>query len=202
MDAIATLVRSIFQKDSLQECSVEELESLAREYPYFTPVQFLLAQKLKLVDETLYKEQLQKLSLHFSNPLWLDYLLNGYDEVSVIEPAHTVEQVETSATPTDQQPTEIPPEQTFIKSEPEIVEPIKEELVEPINEEIVEPANISSEFSQDHTTIETDHTFQPIPEENREDESVNIAEALTAAADDHPEEESRETAAHEQGVSE
>jgi hypothetical protein len=86
MDAIATLVRSLFQKDSLHDCSVEELESLAREYPYFTPAHFLLAQKLRAVDETLYKEQIQKLSLHFSNPLWLDYLLNGYGEVSVMEP--------------------------------------------------------------------------------------------------------------------
>src|SRR5215470_20264456 len=96
MDAVATLVRSIFQKESLQDCSVEELESLTREYPYFTPGHFLLAQKLRSVDENLYREEIQKLSLHFSNPLWLDYLLNGYAEVIVIEPETKNETIETA----------------------------------------------------------------------------------------------------------
>jgi hypothetical protein len=78
METVATLVRSIFQKESLDDCSLEELQAMARQYSYFTPVQFLLAEKLKATDENLYKEQLQKLSLHFNNPLWLDYLLNSY----------------------------------------------------------------------------------------------------------------------------
>jgi len=76
MDTVTALVRSIFQKESLDDCSLEELQTMARQYSYFTPVQFLLAEKLKTTNEDLYKEQLQKLSLHFNNPLWLDYLLN------------------------------------------------------------------------------------------------------------------------------
>jgi len=71
-DAISTLVKSLLQKDSLHDCSLEELQTIAREYPYFTPVQFLLAEKLKSTDEYLYKKQIQKLSLYFTNPLWLD----------------------------------------------------------------------------------------------------------------------------------
>src|SRR6185295_4103869 len=78
MDTLTALVRSIFQKESLDDCSLEELQAMARQYSYFTPVQFLLAEKLKTTDENLYKEQLQRLSLHFNNPLWLDYLLNSY----------------------------------------------------------------------------------------------------------------------------
>jgi hypothetical protein len=78
METVTALVRSIFQKESLDDCSLEELQAMARQYSYFTPVQFLLAEKLKTTDENLYKEQLQKLSLHFNNPLWLDYLLNAY----------------------------------------------------------------------------------------------------------------------------
>jgi hypothetical protein len=71
-------VRTIFQKDSLDDCSVEELQMTAAKYPYFTPAQILYAEKLKTTDQERYDEQLQKLSLQFSNPLWLDYLLNGY----------------------------------------------------------------------------------------------------------------------------
>ncbi len=85
MDTIATLVKSIFQKESLEDCSLEELQSAARQYSFFTPAQFLLAGKLKSADENLYKEQLQKLSLHFSNPLWLDYLLNGNKKEIIAE---------------------------------------------------------------------------------------------------------------------
>ena len=78
METVTALVRSIFQKESLDDCSLEELQAMARQYSYFTPVQFLLAEKLKTTDQKLYKEQLQKLSLHFNNPLWLDHLLNSY----------------------------------------------------------------------------------------------------------------------------
>lgn len=78
METVTALVRSIFQKESLDDCSLEELQALASQYSYFTPVQFLLAEKLRTTDEKLYKEQLQKLSLHFNNPLWLDHLLNLY----------------------------------------------------------------------------------------------------------------------------
>jgi hypothetical protein len=78
MENVTALVRSIFHKESLDDCSLEELQAMARQYFYFTPVQLLLAEKLRTTDENLYREQLQKLSLHFNNPLWLDYLLNSY----------------------------------------------------------------------------------------------------------------------------
>src|SRR6476620_3962042 len=105
METVTALVRSIFQKESLDDCSLEELQAMARQYSYFTPVQFLLAEKLKMTDENLYKEQLQKLSLHFNNPLWLDYLLNSYKTEDLNVPV------------------------TF-----EIPEIIKEEVIEPIKE--------------------------------------------------------------------
>ena len=86
MNTTNTLVKAIFQKESLDDCSLEELQILARQYSYFTPVQLLLAEKLNSENENSYKEQLQKLALHFSNPLWLDYLLNGYKTGMMIEP--------------------------------------------------------------------------------------------------------------------
>src|SRR5215467_4907883 len=76
MNTADTLANSIFQKNSLDDCSLEELQAIAKEYPYFKPAQFLLAEKLKAIDEDLYNQQLQKLSLQFYNPLWLDFLLN------------------------------------------------------------------------------------------------------------------------------
>jgi hypothetical protein len=89
MKTVTALVRSIFQKESLDDCSLEELQAMARQYSYFTPVQFLLAEKLKTTDENLYKEQLQKLSLHFNNPLWLDYLLSACETEDLNVPTTT-----------------------------------------------------------------------------------------------------------------
>jgi len=89
MSAIVTLVKSIFQKESLHDCSIEELQNISGQYSYFTPVQFLLAEKLRSGEENLYAEQLQNLSLHFSNPLWLDYLLNGYKSEIIPEAENT-----------------------------------------------------------------------------------------------------------------
>jgi len=185
MDAIATLVRSLFQKDSLHDCSVEELESLAREYPYFTPAHFLLAQKLRAVDETLYKEQIQKLSLHFSNPLWLDYLLNGYGEVSVMEPETKTEPIEV-APPAIEETAEMQAE-TFLKSEPEIVEPIKVE--------VIEQANADLEIQHDDVA-EISPAIEPIPEEKVEDATVDTSEPFEQTmepADQHIEERAQET---------
>jgi len=85
-DGISILVKSIFQKESLHDCTIEELQTIARQYPYFSPAQLLLAEKLKSADESLYKEQMQKLSLYFNNPLWVDYLANGYESKIIVEP--------------------------------------------------------------------------------------------------------------------
>lgn len=126
MDTIQTLVQSIFQKESLDDCNLEELQSLAHQYPYFSAVQFLLTEKLKSTDEHLYRQQLQKLSLHFSNPLWLDYLLNGYDEQ---EPAP----IGNGMQPINEIVHEQAAEQTtesFIVSGAEVPAPASEETVE------------------------------------------------------------------------
>jgi hypothetical protein len=85
MENVTALVRSLFHKESLDDCSLEELQAMARQYSYFTPVHLLLAEKLKTTDENLYKEQLQRLSLHFNNPLWLDYLLNSRKPEEILE---------------------------------------------------------------------------------------------------------------------
>ncbi len=121
MDTIATLVKSIFQKESLEDCSLEELQSAARQYSFFTPAQFLLAGKLKSADENLYKEQLQKLSLHFSNPLWLDYLLNGNKKEIIAEPKNeNVNFAETAIVEKNQEDIETSNEEINIELQSEI----------------------------------------------------------------------------------
>ncbi|HET9824257.1 MAG TPA: hypothetical protein VFP87_02920 [Chitinophagaceae bacterium] len=169
MDAVATLVKSIFQKESLQDCSVEELNTLAQQFPYFTPAQFLLAKKLTSAHDNRYQEQLQKLSLHFNNPLWLDYLLNGYSEETETETM--AESGAPSTALEDEKIVETPVEATFIKSEAEIAEPIREE----VNKSIDMPTHISME----NDVVGTSRSEEPVAEETVEASNVDIPEPIS-----------------------
>lgn len=60
----------------LSQVDEESLAKLANSYPYFTPVQFLLASKLKETNSDIFTTQAQKTGLYFTNPYWLHYLLN------------------------------------------------------------------------------------------------------------------------------
>jgi hypothetical protein len=97
----AILTKAIFQKQSLDDCSLEELQQAAQAHPYFMPVQLLLAEKLKQVDDNLFEHQKEKLFLYFDNPFWLDYLLNGYKNQS---PMNVEEPAADAPGPPDQKP--------------------------------------------------------------------------------------------------
>lgn len=76
MHSIQPVIKAVLNKDELADCGLSELQSLAKQYPYFAPVHLLLAEKIRSMDENLYKEQLEKVSLYIQNPLWLHYLLH------------------------------------------------------------------------------------------------------------------------------
>jgi hypothetical protein len=76
-EIVNQLAQSLFKKNSLQECSRWELEILADHYPYFGIAQFLVTGKLKDERAEGYDRQLEKTSLYFTNPLWLDYVINN-----------------------------------------------------------------------------------------------------------------------------
>jgi len=69
------ITNSIAGKPSLSECTVEELRQLTNQYPFFGPAQFLFVKKMKEDGAWQLKDQVQKASLYFQNPLWFDHLL-------------------------------------------------------------------------------------------------------------------------------
>ena len=75
-ELINKLAFSLFKKESLEECSVEEIQHLAKQYPYFSSAQLLLAAKQKLTTGQDPEKQLSIASLHINNPLWLNHILN------------------------------------------------------------------------------------------------------------------------------
>src|SRR6187431_2743074 len=76
-ELINKLAFSLFRKNSLEQCSTDEIEHLARQYPYFSSAQLLLAAKQKQTDHSDFEKQLVSTSLHVNHPLWLDHLLNS-----------------------------------------------------------------------------------------------------------------------------
>jgi len=86
------ITNSIAGKPSLSECTVEELRQLSNQYPFFGPAQFLFVKKMQEDGAWQLKEQVQKASLYFQNPLWFDHLL----KTNVTAPADAVFQEEVS----------------------------------------------------------------------------------------------------------
>ena len=81
---------SVLSKD-LQDCSLDELIQIASEYPYSSPLQLLLAAKLKEDGNNSFSAQWQRTLLYFNNPLILNYLfLSGPTlNESILKPAAT-----------------------------------------------------------------------------------------------------------------
>jgi hypothetical protein len=63
----------------LDSVTVDDLQRLVAESPYFPVTQFLLAKKLKDENDQEYLLQVQKTALYFSNPYWLEYQLTEED---------------------------------------------------------------------------------------------------------------------------
>ena len=198
METVTALVRSIFQKESLDDCGLEELQAMARQYSYFTPVQFLLAEKLKTTDENLYKEQLQKLALHFNNPLWLDYLLNSYKTEELSLPAKseiletTTEKIIESTkengspeTPVIIEEQEVPGSIIVNEAVPnsavEVSEPVKDEIFGPGEEakESVEQTNTDTEIGTPASFAEENNEVRipmpPLPDLNQEPAETELS---------------------------
>ena len=89
---IDQLVKSLLQKDSLEQCSLQELEQFASRHPYFGAAQLLLTKKMKMERSEGYDEQLQKTFLFFHNPLWVEQLLEETGQAIITQPEKEDEQ--------------------------------------------------------------------------------------------------------------
>lgn len=64
-------------KHSLDDYTLQEIEQLTQQYPYFVPAQFLLLQKLKHADPEQFQKALQKARLYYHDPLQLEWILSS-----------------------------------------------------------------------------------------------------------------------------
>jgi len=117
---IDQLVKTLLRKETLAECSLQELENFAASNPYLGAAQLLLTKKLQQEDPARFDAQLQKTYLFFHNPLWVQRLLSENGEALITVPAK-------EPAPTAVIPPEIPE-----KTEPTIVNPALETDLTPV----------------------------------------------------------------------
>ena len=70
------LIQSLFEKESLEEITLDEFSRIADQYPYSSIVQFLYSCKLKSVYHLDFPEQVTHTALFFSSPQWLHFQLS------------------------------------------------------------------------------------------------------------------------------
>jgi len=126
------LANSFLHIDSVEQCNIQDLQKLADQYPYFGAVQLLLAKKLQAGNEDQYKKQLQKASLYFNNPLWMEQLLKETGTAAII-PSATFDDVEIKKPVIPETPVNAISKETEIKAELLIQE--NEELIDDENQE-------------------------------------------------------------------
>jgi hypothetical protein len=82
-----SILKHIFNKNTLQDIPVETLQQLTVEYPLFAFGHFLLSKKLREGNDQAFQESFQKTALYFHNPLWLLSRLQGNDISVQAEPS-------------------------------------------------------------------------------------------------------------------
>jgi len=77
-DRIQALAQQVTGKKSIDDCSIDELQHMAKRHPYYAPVQFLLLQKLRQSGTPEQAEaQYRKAVLFYHDPLLFEYFISS-----------------------------------------------------------------------------------------------------------------------------
>ncbi|HRP56510.1 hypothetical protein [Agriterribacter sp.] len=116
-------LQKFFQTSRLEEADVTAMEQLVRQYPYYAPLQYILAKKYRQVNNDQYQLQLTKTAVFFSNPHWLNDLLLS-DEAASYEDDFANAGAEV------REPAEeiLPPQSDVVPGEDDAGQPIDNEL--------------------------------------------------------------------------
>jgi hypothetical protein len=193
---INELVRSVLQKNSLQDCSLHELEQLTQRYPYFATPHLLLARKLKEVQTGNSDTHLQKATLYFPDPLWINHLLNENGNAVIEQKQYDINNVTANPVITpdpahehemEEQPTvlmeiengaEIP----TLPASDSVIEIDAKQAADIIAEEVIEPPVSPGSIAQDE---EVDQVAQ---EDDTEIPTLPATESYTEPSSFNPDE--------------
>jgi hypothetical protein len=88
-ERILALAQLLPDKSSLDDYTLEELQHIAKRYPYFAPAQFLLVQKMKDAAVPEAAAQQQKASLYYNDPVLFDFFISP-DRFFIEEQVHSL----------------------------------------------------------------------------------------------------------------
>jgi len=97
------IIQHLFQASRLEDVSRQRLESFVAEYPSFGIGHYLLSRKLLAEAADSYLQETQRTSLYFTNPFWLQWLLDNPEEkaapdivraISLVRPVEDAQEVE------------------------------------------------------------------------------------------------------------
>ena len=83
------IIQHLFQVSSLEDVSRERLEAFVEAYPSYGIGHYLLTCKLQAEGSERFMPETQRTCLYFSNPLWLQWLLQNSDGLAAEPPAET-----------------------------------------------------------------------------------------------------------------
>lgn len=196
---IQTLVKHLFDKDSFEQVSVEELKQFTDDYPYAAVGQFLYAKKLK--DSGAYNnyEQGEQASLYFHNALWLRWQLDQKEEA----PAVPAKAEETAQQPGFRIVVQMPKNGPVYQDQPETeteenkeeqitqeasatpveetpvenIQPEAEEFVEPTQEDVIEVEHEKPlQVNENGSLVEQEAAQEETPAATETASAVAIAE--------------------------
>ena len=138
---INQLVKSIFQKENLEQCSLQELQRYAERHPYFGAAQLLLTKKMQVEHNDNYNDQLQKTFLFFNNPLWVKQLLDESGNATILpaekEKPVAINEAAVLAAPLPVAVTEVESQNEASPNLPDIQPQIKEKPAIDIKDELI-----------------------------------------------------------------
>ncbi|MBS1603932.1 MAG: hypothetical protein JST42_14795 [Bacteroidetes bacterium] len=184
------IIQHLFQASSLEEVSRQRLESFVAEYPSFGIGHYLLSRKLLAEGADSYLPETQRTNLYFTNPFWLQWLLDNPEERAdgdVVRTSSLVRRVEDRTEPGPVKDTmDAAVEEAFIPGyAPELASETAPVTEEP--EPAIESASVIGEPDAAPATGEPDAApateepdAAPITEEQEPATSVSIAGSAAA----------------------
>ena len=145
--AIDHLLQKLFRANNLEEAPAPDIHQLAGRYPYYAPLQYLLASKYRRLDDTQYRLQITKTAVFFSNPHWLNNLLLSDEDDPASGPVNTSNGAVPGVPPLsdsieEEQVSAVQEGEDLPMDEPvssQVVQADKFEVVSPVTEDVMLP---------------------------------------------------------------
>ncbi|MCX8020183.1 MAG: hypothetical protein N2747_06790 [Chitinophagaceae bacterium] len=172
-------INAFFLKNSLRECSVEELRQLTHAYPYLNAVHLMYAKKLYDENHPHYKEQAEKTSLYFQNPLLVPFFIESFGE-----PEWKTTLPEAADTKSEHQMSEASKRFTARTEEPEITETEKmfqaeikyENVSRPENDDLLSAPPLMENAVSESLETKGTNTEIPVLTDNSSAEKIQTAD--------------------------